>query len=68
MQFYFVEGALKKLLCTVIDDIQFDRLLLLMKRKNIRKKKIDIRGVFEKYRDCMLCTNNTCNSDKSFVF
>ena len=27
-----------------------------------------IRGVFEKYRDCMLCTNNTCNSDKSFVF
>ena len=42
MQFYFVEGALKKLLCTVIDDIQFDRLLLLMKRKNIQKKKIDI--------------------------
>ena len=28
----------------------------------------DIRGVFEKYRDCMLCTNNTCKSDKSFVF
>ena len=28
----------------------------------------NIRGVFEKYRDCMLCTNNTCNSDKSFVF
>ena len=27
-----------------------------------------IRGVFEKYRDCMLYTNNTCNSDKSFVF
>ena len=27
-----------------------------------------LRGVFEKYRDCMLCTNNTCNSDKSFVF
>ena len=27
-----------------------------------------IRGVFEKYWDCMLCTNNTCNSDKSFVF
>ena len=29
---------------------------------------LTIRGVFEKYRDCMLCTNNTCNSDKSFVF
>ena len=27
-----------------------------------------VQGVFEKYRDCMLCTNNTCNSDKSFVF
>ena len=31
-------------------------------------KRLDVRGVFEKYRDCMLCTNNTCNSDKSFVF
>ena len=30
--------------------------------------KSGVRGVFEKYRNCMLCTNNTCNSDKSFVF
>ena len=27
-----------------------------------------IRGVFEKYRDCMLCTNNTCNCDKKLCF
>ena len=33
-----------------------------------RKVMCIIRGVLEKYRDCMLCTNNTCNSDKSFVF
>ena len=27
-----------------------------------------IQGAFEKYQDCMLCSSNVYNSDKSFVF
>ena len=39
-----------------------------VRMKVIKSEKGGLRGVFEKYRDCMLCTNNACNSDKSFVF
>ena len=53
--------------CYLVENTIREKLISLAALETTRRR-TDIRGVFEKYRDCMLCTNNTCNSDKSFVF